>query len=202
MASNVAVIEVDDVGVRGPAGSGSINDASGITIDTGEKYRIIMLSDGTVTAVPYDAVPPDTPATPSIVVRLSSVGLSWPAAARATSYIIYRNGSQIGVSNIPSYRDPAITVGNTYAYTVASVDQYKQRSSASAPVDAFVDIALNNAPQDFAITVWPNPVPTDGYSFVNVNVWDIDVQNIAYALNVDAGSLTPTADLGVWKLRI
>jgi len=115
MAQNVAVIEVDDVGVRGPAGSGSINDASGTTIDTGEKYRIIMLSNGTVTAVPYDAVPPATPVDVAIVVRLSSVGLSWPAAARATSYIIYRNGSQIGTSATPSYHDPNITMGQTYA---------------------------------------------------------------------------------------
>ena len=202
MAQNVAVIEIDDVGVRGPPGTGSGGGSSGFTIDTGELYRIIMLSNGSVFAIPFDAVPPDKPTGLAATIRLTSVNLTWNAAAGATSYVIKRNGVEIGTTSGRSYRDTTVTVGNTYTYTVSSVDQYKQRSPASDPVSATIDIGLNSAPTDVVIKCWPLPIPTDGPALVRVNSREIDVQLIMTTLGVDAGALTPTADPTVWSLRI
>lgn len=202
MASNVAVIEVDDVGVRGPPGTGGGGGSSGFTIDTNELYRIIMLSNGSVFAIPFDAVPPDKPTGLAASVRLTSVNLTWTPAARATSYIIRRNGVELGSTWNLSYRDINIVAGNTYTYTVSSVDQYKQRSPASDPVSAFIDIALNVAPTNVVIRCWPLPIPTDGPALIRVNGRDVDVQEIAYTLGVDAGSLAPTADPTIWVFRI
>jgi len=52
------------------------------------------------------------------------------------------------------------------------------------------------------IAVWPLPIPTDGYSYIRVTAVDIDVQDMAYILNVDAGSITPTPDPSVWILKV
>jgi hypothetical protein len=178
------------------AGSG------GVTVDTGEPYRIIMLSDGTVLAIPFDAVTPEAPTDILITTRLTSVSLSWPAVAGATSYQITRNGTNIATTSFTSYRDAAVTVSQTYTYTIASVDQYQQRSAASDPATAFIDPALNQTPTDVTITVWPTPIPTDGYSYVRVNALELDVQTIAFALEVDVGSLTSTPDPSTWIIRI
>ena len=48
----------------------------------------------------------------------------------------------------------------------------------------------------------PLPIPTDGPAIIRVNAREIDTQTIAYALHVDAGSLTATSDPSVWVLRI
>jgi hypothetical protein len=177
-------------------------EGSGTTVDTGETYRIIMLSDGTVRAIPFDAVAPSTPTGFAGITRLTSVSLTWTAVAEAVSYLIVRNGTNIATTSFTSYRDAAITIGQTYTYTVASIDQYQQRSPASSPVTAFIDPALNQTPTDVTITVWPTPIPVDGYSYVRVNARELDVQDIAFELEVDAGSLTSTPDPSTWKIRI
>lgn len=175
---------------------------SGTTVDTGESFKLIMLSDGTVRAIPIAAVPPTTPTGVSIITRLTSVSLSWTAVAGATSYQITRNGVVIGTSPFTSYRDGGVTIGSTYDYRVASIDQYQQRSPASAPVTTFIDVALNQAPADVVITVWPTPIPVDGYSYVRVNAREMDVQNLAFALSVDVGSISSTADPSTWTIQI
>jgi hypothetical protein len=172
------------------------------TVDTGDVYKGIMLSDGTVVAIPYDAEVPEAPTDISIITRLTSVSLSWPAVTGATSYQITRNGTNIATTAFTSYRDAAVTVSQTYTYTIASVDQYQQRSPASDPVIAFIDPALNQTPADVTITVWPTPIPIDGYSYVRVNAMELDVQDIAFELEVDVGSLTSTPDPSTWIIRI
>jgi hypothetical protein len=189
-------------GGGGGGGGGEIDDSSGTTVDTGEEYRIIMLSTGLVRAVPYDAVPPDTPENVAALARLTSVRLTWDAAALATSYQITRNGSILATTSLTSYRDRAVTISQTYTYTVSSIDQYLQRSPASDPVTAFIDPALNQTPSDVTITMWPTPLPTDGWSYVRVNAQELDVQDLAFELEVDVGSLTSTPDPSTWILRI
>jgi hypothetical protein len=180
----------------------SLDSADGLTVDTGEKYRIIMLSNGSTFAIPYAAVPPTAPTGVVAIARLTSVNLNWGIVSGATSFVIKRNGIQIGTTGNQTYRDTNIVIGNTYSYTVSSVDQYKQRSPPSATVSAFIDPSLNAAPTNVAIYCWPNPIPTDGPAYIRVNAREIDVQTIAYMLNVDAGSLSATADPSVWAFRI
>jgi hypothetical protein len=186
----------------GTGGGGDLNSMTGTTGDTGATYRIVMLSNGTVTAVPVTAVAPDTPTGLTVIVKLTSVTVNWPAAARATSYVVRRNGTQVATTTSRTYRDLTTVMGNTYSYTVASVDQYKQQSPASAPITAFLDPSLNNEPISVSVTCWPLPIPTDGPAIIRVNAVELDVQVIAYTLGVDAGSLTSTQDPSVWILRI
>jgi hypothetical protein len=185
------------------SGSEEDTDAGdGLTVDTGEHYKLIMLSDGTVRAIPFDEVAPATPTGLARIVRLTSVSLTWDAMAGAVSYQVTRNGTNIATTSFVSYRDAAVTIGQTYTYTVSSVDQYQQRSPASSSVTAFIDPELNQTPTDVTITVWPTPIPVDGYSYVRVNALELDVQDIAFELEVDAGSLTSTPDPSTWIIRI
>jgi chitodextrinase len=172
------------------------------TVDTGQVYKGIMLSDGTVRAIPVDAVAPVPPTGLARVIRLTSVSLTWTAVPGVAHYQVSRDGANIGTSTSTDFRDTTVSVGNTYSYTVSSVDQYQQRSPPSASVSATVDLSLNSAPTDVVITCWPTPLPTDGPAFVRVNAREIDVHDMAMALNVDAGSLQATNDPSVWIIRI
>jgi hypothetical protein len=180
--------------------------SSGTTVDTGQHYRIIMLSDGTVRAIPFDAVAPVPPSSVTGNVYLASVNVSWSEVVGATRYRVLRNGSAYATSELSSgraYRDTGITVGQTYTYTVATFDQYQQQSPAStSSFVAFIDPALNTAPVGVVIKCWPNPLPTNGPGWVRVNAREPNVQDIAFALEVDVGSLTPTADPALWIIEV
>jgi hypothetical protein len=183
------------------SGGGSGGDLDGQTVDTGEHYRMIMLSDGTVRAIPFDAVAPPTPTGLAIVARLSSVRLTWNAAPGASTYRVFRDAAVRASASITSFRDTAITVGSTYTYAVASVDVYGQRSPTSAPVTAFIDPASNVAPV-VEISTWPAELPTNGSAIVRVNATDVNAQTLALALSVSAGAPQPTDDPSVWLLNV
>ncbi|MBO4231905.1 MAG: S8 family serine peptidase [Bacteroidales bacterium] len=51
----------------------------------------------------------------------SSISLTWNSVSGATSYKIFRNGSQIGTSNTTSYTDNTAAAGTSYTYTVKAV---------------------------------------------------------------------------------
>lgn len=176
--------------------------SSGTTVDTGEAYRIIMLSDGTVRAIPFAAVAPLPPAGLALVTKLTSIGLTWTAAVGADSYRISRDGVIIGTSDSTAFRDTHVTIGSTYSYTVSSLDQYQQRSPETSPVSTTITMALNSAPAGVVITCWPTPIPTDGPAFIRVCAREIDIQIMSTLLNVDAGALTATNDPSLWIIRI
>lgn len=186
-------------------GDGVITGTVGtiFTSDTGEEYKLIGFSNGTVRAIPIGATPPDTPSVPTLDVRLSVVILSWPAAARATSYVVSRNGSDIGIATGPSYRDLTVTSGSTYTYRVQAADNYGQRSAQSGPAVAFIDPALNVAPVT-DVRAWPTTYNDPGKTLIRVNATDIDAQQLELTLGITAGTgtLTPTADPSVWELTI
>jgi hypothetical protein len=47
--------------------------------------------------------------------------LTWPAAARASSYVILRNGSQVGVGTSTTFDDPNVVPNQTYSYVVRAL---------------------------------------------------------------------------------
>jgi hypothetical protein len=108
---------------------------------------------------------------------------------------------QIGTSSVPDFRDTTVTVSSTYTYTVQAIDQYGQRSGMSASENAFIDPALNEAPE-VTITCWPAEIPTNGIALVRVNAIDVDAQLLALTLDVDLGALEVTDDPSVWRLTI
>jgi hypothetical protein len=188
-------------GDGGGGGGTTPGELDGYTVDTSEHYRLIMLSSGTVRAIPYGAVPPAMPTSLSAQARLTSVTLSWIAVSGASSYVIRRDGIQIGTSNTNSFRDRTVLAGATYAYRVAALDQYDQQSAFTASANAFINPALNSAPT-VEITTWPPQVNPSGVTIIRVNASDADAQVLALQLNVSAGSLQPTADRSVWLLTI
>lgn len=167
------------------------------TADTFQLYKVILLSDGTVRAIPIDAEPPDIPTGLATVARLSSVSISWNAAARASTYVVYRGGSEIARASSASYRDIHITSGSTYNYSVQSVDQYGQRSAITSTVSAFIDPSLNVAPT-VLVKAWPPAFSSSGKTVLRVNARDANAQVLALELDVDVGTITPTADPSIW----
>jgi hypothetical protein len=174
----------------------------GVTIDSadgsGQPWKLIAMQDGSVKAVPLSATAPDTPTGLTGDVHLTFVTVSWQAATGATSYRIYRDGVLIGTTGNRSFTDSTVQVNNTYSYTLIAVNQYGMWSAQSAAYQAAIDASLNSAPVITDITVWPaNPKPNDKV-YVHVNVRDVDTQQLAVTLGVDAGSLTTTFDPTTW----
>lgn len=168
-----------------------------LTADTFQSYKIILLSDGTVRAIPSTANPPSTPTGLTVTPHISSVKVQWNPVSGAASYFVYRNGGAVTQTSQRTFRDLNATVGQTYTYAVQAVDQYGQRSVVSSTVSAFVDPASNVAPV-VEVTSWPTTAPTDGVTVLRVNASDADAQTLALSLGVDAGTLTATSDPSVW----
>ncbi len=66
----------------------------------------------------------------------TSVSLSWSAVPGAASYDVYRGGMKAGTTTRPSYTDTGLTVGTSYAYTVAAVDAAGAVGATSSSVTA------------------------------------------------------------------
>jgi hypothetical protein len=181
--------------IRGPEGSGVTTLT---TVDTGESYKLIALHNGTVKAVPADALAPAKPASLVAGPKLTYCRLSWAVAARAVKYRVYRDGVEIAQTTSPLYLDPTVVAGATYSYRVAGEDQYGQIGPSSDPASAFIDPTLNVAPSSVQVTWWPPEMPTTGYGYIRVNATDLDVQVLAHSLSVDVGALTPTPDPTKW----
>ncbi|MBQ7490251.1 MAG: S8 family serine peptidase [Bacteroidales bacterium] len=73
-----------------------------------------------------------TPTGLSANAGTSSITLSWSAVSGATSYKIFRNGTQIGTSTTTSYTDNTAAAGTTYSYTVKAVCSSGESSSSSS----------------------------------------------------------------------
>jgi hypothetical protein len=183
----------------GGGGGGGASEMFGTTVDTGESYRVIVFSDGTCRAIPISAIAPDIPSLFARVVRVAWVKMTWNVANEATSYIIHRDGVAHATTTTNSYRDAAITVGQTYEYTVQSVSAYGLRSAQTLPLVAYIDPALNIAPT-VEVRSWPATVPAGQRAVIRVNAIDADAQVLALTLGVDVGSLVATADPTVWNM--
>ncbi|SDC69894.1 poly(3-hydroxybutyrate) depolymerase [Cupriavidus sp. YR651] len=66
----------------------------------------------------------------------TSVSLSWGAVTGATSYNVYRNGSQVGSSTTTTYTDTGLIAGTTYSYAVTEVDPSLGESAKSTSINA------------------------------------------------------------------
>lgn len=84
-------------------------------------------SDATTSAPIVSTPSPTTQlgAPPSVVAEANdnqSVDVSWTAATGATSYQIWRDGSQVGSGSSLAYHDSGLTAGQTYDYVIIAVD--------------------------------------------------------------------------------
>jgi hypothetical protein len=165
----------------------------------GSPMKLIALADGSVRAVPQSATSPAAPTGLAVDIHLSFVRLTWQTVVGATQYRVSRDGTYVQTVTATRFTDTNIQLSDTYEYTVIAVNQYGMWSPASAPINAFIDPALNSAPVIDSITLWPtNPKPND-LIYVHVNATDIDAHELALALGTTVGSLTSTLDPSTWK---
>lgn len=165
---------------------------------SGTLFKLIALPDGIVRAVPQNATAPDAPTNLVATVHLTFVDLDWQAVTGATQYRVYKDGSLAATTTSVAYTDGSVQLSATYQYYVIAVNTYGMWGPASATVQAFIDPALNVAPDFSSITVWPNnPRPHD-LVYVHVNAVDVDAQELAFTLGVDVGTLTATPDPSTW----
>lgn len=171
----------------------------GTTVDTGATYKLILFSNQTVKAIPLTAADPLPPTGLAADVKLSSIKLTWTAAAFTGSktYQVYRDGTQVASTTSLSYRDLNIGVGATYAYKVRTVDAYSVPSEFTDVVTAFLDPALNSPPV-VTVTAWPPNPPTNGKTLLRVCASDVDAQQLSLTLGVDIGTLAATDDPSIW----
>jgi hypothetical protein len=74
-------------------------------------------------SAPAPTVPPLVPTgLQATAITSTSVSLSWAPSATATSYIVLRNGTQVGIPQDTNYVDTALLPENSYTYTVKAVN--------------------------------------------------------------------------------
>ena len=102
-------------------------------------YYVTSVAGGVVSAASATvAVRPSSvmPAIPTAVAASSGdaqITLTWPAAANAASYQVFRDGVLVGSPTTPTFTDAGLVNGTTYSYTVTSVNG-SATSSASVAV--------------------------------------------------------------------
>jgi len=86
-----------------------------------------------VSSAPPPTEPPPVPTGLQVTATTStSISLAWTPSATATSYIVFRNGNQIGTPQDPNYVDSSLLPENNYTYTVRAVNVAGSSASSSA----------------------------------------------------------------------
>ena len=115
-----------------PMLSATTRSVVGSTIDIGA-YEY-----GNVGQPAADATPPSVPAgLAAAAVSSSQINLSWSASTDnvgVRGYMIYRGGTQIGITEDNSYSDAGLAPSTAYLYTVSAYDFVGNRSAKSPPV--------------------------------------------------------------------
>lgn len=133
-------------------------------------------------SVVVDTSPPPVPTNPSVTGG-NSISLTWSASSGASTYGVYRNGSQISSSSSTSFSEtPA---DGTYTYTVTALDVYSNESAQSSGVTTTVD---NTPPAVPTVTV----SASTGSRVVTV-AWDFISDAVAFEIKRNGTSLTITA---------
>ncbi len=105
---------------------------------------------------PADTQPPSIPANLfATAVSPDSIDLAWDPSTDnvgVATYVVYRDGTQIATTTMPSYSDTGLAASTSYVYTVAAVDGAGNGSPASSPAVAAtpsssVPVAAAGAPK-------------------------------------------------------
>jgi chitodextrinase len=178
----------DNVGVagyrvyRGATQVGTVTTGTGyidntVAASTSYSYTVRAydaagnLSATSTAATVATPAPSDTqaPSVPTGLVAQSltstSVTLAWTASTDnigVATYLVYRNGTQIGTTSATSFTNGGLTAGTTYGYTVRAQDAVGNLSAASTTLNVTTPPLVNNT-----ATVYYKPSTT--WTTVNIH---------------------------------
>jgi hypothetical protein len=147
---------------------GWCNDAGQVWISGAPNPESYMNRSGSWVAVPpvvpRDLTAPTTPGNLQAVAQNAHVArLTWSASTDADSrvfgYLVYRGGTQIGITSALAYSDSGLTENTAYAYTVSAINVGNTESAkASASITMTADqgaaiysIDANNGPTSIIV---------------------------------------------------
>jgi chitodextrinase len=107
-----------------------------------------------------DTAPPSVPTNVSAsAVSASQINLSWTASTDnvgVTGYRVFRGGTQIGTTSLPSYQDTGLAGGTSYSYAISAYDAAgnvsAQSTAAGATTPAPADGTPPTAPANLTAT--------------------------------------------------
>ena len=96
-------------------------------------------TNGVVTILGADTTAPNAPTQLTAQVKRGQIALKWLAASDnfgVTSYLIFRNGSQIGTSTSTTFTDRSLSAKTTYQYSIKAKDAAGNISASSNTASA------------------------------------------------------------------
>ena len=186
-AGNVDSYAIYRDGVLADTAVGTSFNDTGRTQGTLYSYVVRAVKNSQESADSNTDTATTTPNTPSSVSasansgnKTSQIDVSWAApSGGVSSYIVYRNGGQVGTPASNSYTDTGLTSGTQYSYTVRAVSGSEQSSLSGAANGATVPTAPSGvsatANSTSQITVSWSAVSGDSPSYT------IFVNNVATA---------------------
>ncbi len=132
---------------------------------------------------PDDNEPPSKPTSlQDTNVSSTQVNIEWNASTDnvgVTEYNIYRNGSKIGSSGLPSYSDNSLMPNTTYSYSVSAFDAATNESELS---DTIQVTTPESSPDDNEPPSKPTFLQEINVSSTQVNIeWNASTDNVGVA---------------------
>ncbi|MEY2852302.1 MAG: hypothetical protein RL549_1001 [Verrucomicrobiota bacterium] len=119
-----------------------------------------------VTNAPPPTIPPTVPTGLQVTATTStSVSLSWAPSVTATSYVVLRNGAQVGTPQDTNFVDTGLLPENIYTYTVRAVNGAGTSASSDGVNSATSFAALNPNQITVVDPVAPASVAGGSYTF-------------------------------------
>jgi len=147
----------------------------GLKVDMGAYEYVPEEPDSTLPSTPTNIQAP--------VISSSQIDLTWDASADTESginhYNIYRDGSKIGQSTIPSFTDTGLSPDTTYSYEISAVNGAGLESAKSNPVSetTFADTTTPSVVSVLASKTSVEVVfsePLEESSAININNYAIN----------------------------
>nr|AIA14600.1 Fibronectin type III domain protein [uncultured bacterium] len=133
-----------------------------------DSEEAIISPSSSSTAKASQPVPTVLASPTGLVIVAESSGtiarLTWDTTSSATSYQVWRDGTQIGTTNDTTYTDNGLSPGQTYDYKLIAANGSTDQSAASAQVAITMPVPLppNSKPSsDSATTDNPDQSPLD-----------------------------------------
>ncbi|MDF2927323.1 MAG: hypothetical protein K0R57_6237 [Paenibacillaceae bacterium] len=117
----------------------------------------------TTTTLSPDITPPSTPAGLTGYQSASGIELNWTASTddRAMAgYQVYKDGTLVGFTDTPAFKDQDTSPNTTYVYTVEAVDESGNISGLSSPFSLTTSNVMYSTDFEQPVPEWSVPTGT------------------------------------------